>query len=70
MAIPTRKLYLAGLRRFFDEPVLRHVLILNPALSVRGERYQVLEGLTPEMLVEQGGRLLASLEGSHCATGR
>jgi site-specific recombinase XerD len=65
VAIPTRKLHLAALRRFFDELVLRHVLILNPALSVRGERYQVMEGRTPEMLVEQARRLLQSLDLSH-----
>ncbi|HUQ69367.1 MAG TPA: site-specific integrase [Planctomycetaceae bacterium] len=45
VAIPTRKLRLAAVRRFFDELVLRHVLILNPALSVR-ERYQVIKGRT------------------------
>jgi len=44
VAAPTRKLHLAALRRFFDGLVLRHVLILNPALSVRGDRHQVIEG--------------------------
>lgn len=44
VASPTRKLHLAALRRFFDALVLRHVLILNPALSVRSEGYQVVEG--------------------------
>lgn len=39
VAVPTRKVHLSALRRFFDELVLRHVLILNPALSVRAERF-------------------------------
>jgi integrase/recombinase XerD len=60
-SLPTRKVELAGLRRFFDVLVQRHVLILNPAASVRGERYQVVEGLTPEITVEQARTLLKSL---------
>jgi hypothetical protein len=40
LAPPSKKLTLAALRRFFDALVLRHVLILNPAASVRGERYE------------------------------
>jgi hypothetical protein len=31
-----RKLHLAGLRAFFDALVVRHVILLNPADSVRG----------------------------------
>jgi len=46
-SVPTRKLYLAALRHFFDVMVSRHVVVLNPAASVRVERYQVVEGLTP-----------------------
>jgi site-specific recombinase XerD len=61
---PTRKLHLAALRAFFDRLVTRHVLVLNPAASVRGERYQVLEGKTPEISVEQARRLLQSLDTS------
>src|SRR5690348_14435981 len=38
-----RKLHLAALRAFFDALVIRHVVALNPAASVRGERYQVIE---------------------------
>lgn len=62
VSLPTRKLHLAALRRFFDGLVLRHVLILNPALSVRTERYQVIEGKTPEITVEHARRLLKSLD--------
>jgi integrase len=35
--------------------------VLNPAASVRGERYSVVEGKTPEITVEQARRLLASI---------
>ena len=65
VASPTRKLHLAALRRFFDALVLRHVLILNPALSVRSERYQVVEGKTPEISIEHARRLLKSIDTSH-----
>jgi integrase/recombinase XerD len=61
---PTRKLYLAALRQFFDVLVNRHVIILNPAASVKGEKYVVAdgEGLTPEITVEQVRTLLQSIE--------
>ena len=65
VSLPTRKLHLAALRRFFDELVLRHVIILNPALSVRSERYQVVEGKTPEISVEHARRLLKSIDATH-----
>jgi site-specific recombinase XerD len=65
LAPPTRKLHLSALRRFFDQLVLRHVILLNPALSVRGERYQVVEGRTPEITVEQARMLLRSIDASH-----
>jgi hypothetical protein len=63
-SIPTKKLHLAALRSLFDLLVTRHVVILNPALSVRGERYQVLEGKTPEFTVEQVRTLLRSTPSS------
>lgn len=58
---PTCKLHLAALRRFFDILVNRHVLVLNPAASVRTERYQAVEGKTPEMPIESARKLLASI---------
>lgn len=61
LAVPSKKLALAGLRRFFDALVLRHVLILNPAASVRAERYEVMEGKTPEATPEQARALLTSI---------
>lgn len=62
LAIPTKKLHLSALRRFFDQLVQRHVLILNPALTARLERYSVVEGRTPEITTAQARQLLASIE--------
>ena len=61
-SIPTRKQHLAALRGFFDKLVLRHVIALNPASAVRGERYQVIEGKTPEITRSQVRRLLKSFD--------
>jgi site-specific recombinase XerC len=56
---------LAALRHFFDGMVTRYVIALNPALSVRGERYEVVEGKTPEITVAHARKLLASIDTSH-----
>ncbi len=64
-SVATRKQYLAALRHFFDGLVTRHVILLNPALSVRGERYQVVEGKTPEITVQGARTLLASIHTSN-----
>jgi len=61
-SIPTRKQHLAALRGFFDTLVLRHVVALNPVASVRGERYQVIEGKTPEITGSQIRKLLKSFD--------
>lgn len=60
-SLPTRKLHLSALRAFFDVLVTRHVVVLNPAASVRGERYSVVEGKTPEIMPDQVRQLLASI---------
>jgi site-specific recombinase XerD len=62
--LPTRKLHLSAIRAFFDVLVNRHVIILNPAATVRGERYQAVEGKTPEIKREQARTLLASIDTS------
>ncbi len=61
-SVPTKKLDLAALRRFFDILVSRHAIMLNPAASVRGERYHVIEGKTPEITKKQARSLLASID--------
>jgi site-specific recombinase XerD len=60
---PSKKVHLAAIRAFFDVLVQRHVVILNPALSVRTERYSAVEGRTPEISVEQCRRLMGALQG-------
>jgi site-specific recombinase XerD len=60
-----RNLHLSALRGFFDRLVNRHVMILNPAASVRGVKEQVIEGKTPEITVDQARTLLASVDTGH-----
>src|SRR5947209_1316942 len=60
-SVATRKQHLAAIRHFFDGLVTRHVVILNPALSVRGESYQVVEVKTPEITVKDASTLLPSI---------
>jgi integrase/recombinase XerD len=50
-----RNQHLAALRGFFDRLVNRHVCVLNPPLSVKGVKGQVIEGKTPEIGVERAG---------------
>jgi integrase/recombinase XerD len=61
-SVPTKKLHLSAIRAFFDVLVNRHVVILNPAATVRGERYQAVEGKTPEISRDQARALLASID--------
>ncbi|MFO0900518.1 MAG: tyrosine-type recombinase/integrase [Pirellulales bacterium] len=58
---PTKKLHMSAIRGFFDLLVVRHVVVLNPALSAKTERYSALDGKTPEITVEQARRLLQSI---------
>lgn len=62
VAAPSKKVALAALRAFFDRLVNRHVLVLNPAATVRGERYEAVEGKTPEVTPDQARTLLASID--------
>jgi integrase/recombinase XerD len=63
----TKKLHLPALRAFFDCLVVRHVVVLNPAATVRGERYEVVERLTPEITPEQARQLLGAIDTSTLA---
>jgi integrase/recombinase XerD len=47
LSVPTRKLHLAALRRFFDRLVNRRACVINLAATVKAERYAVVEGKTP-----------------------
>lgn len=64
-SIATRNQHLSALRHFFDGMVTRHAIVLNPALSVRGERYSAIEGKTPEISIAQARTLLSSLNTTH-----
>ncbi len=59
--MPTKKLHLSAIRSLFDLMVVRHAVLLNPAASVRGEKYQVVEGKTPEIGVDQTRTLFARI---------
>ncbi len=61
----TKNLHLSAIRHFFDTLAIRHVVIFNPAASVRGERLQVVEGRTPEIGIEQARSLLWSIDTSN-----
>jgi integrase/recombinase XerD len=56
-----RNQHLSALRGFFDRLVQRHVVLLNPAASVRGVKETVVEGKTPEITIDQARRLIASV---------
>lgn len=62
LATPTKKLHLAGLRRFFDRLVNRHVCVINPAATVKAERHSVVEGKTPDIGPAQARTLLKSID--------
>jgi site-specific recombinase XerD len=61
-SVATKKLRLSALRHFFDVCVTRHAIVLNPALSVRGERHSQVEGRTPEIPKAECRRLLESID--------
>lgn len=63
-SLPTKKLHLSAIRKCCDLLVNRHILMLNPAATVRSERYQVMEGKTPEITRDQARALLASIDTS------
>lgn len=59
---PTKKLHLAAIRHFFDKLVVRHAVMLNPALSVRGPKHSVVEGKTRALSTEDARKVLAAID--------
>ena len=53
---------LSACRQYCTGLVQRHAMFLNPFASVTGERYQVIEGRTPEITISQARALLASFD--------
>ena len=65
LSVPTKKLHLAALRRFFDRLVNRHACVINPAATVKAEHYAVVEGKTPQIGPAQVRTLLKSIDVSN-----
>ena len=65
LSVPTKKLHLAALRRFFDRLVNRHACVINPAATVKAERYAVVEGKTPQIDCDQVRTLFKSIDVSN-----
>ena len=57
-----KKLALSALRKFFRLLVQRHICLINPAAEAETDRYQVVEGKTPEITDGQFRELLATID--------
>jgi len=62
LAPQTVKQRLAALRALFDWLVVGHVLLVNPAASVRGPRYSVKVRKTPVLSAQEVRDLIAAIE--------
>jgi len=60
-SVPMTKLHLSAIRHMFDRLVVRHIVFINPAASVRGPRHEVTEGKTPALSVAQARHVLNSI---------
>ena len=60
--VQKKKQHLAGLRKFFNLLVERHVMILNPAAVAQTERLHMSEGATPIITDRQVRQLFAVLK--------
>ncbi len=58
----TKQQHRAAMRHFFDSMVVRHVCLLNPVATVRLERFEVTEGRTPEITVDEVRKLLGAID--------
>ena len=59
---PTVKVHLAAIRSLFDFLVTGHVVMTNPAASVRGPKHVVKKGSTPVLLADEARQLLNSID--------
>jgi integrase/recombinase XerD len=57
-----KKQHLAGLRKFFNLLVERHVMVINPAAVAQTERLHMSEGATPIITDKQVRQLLAVIK--------
>jgi site-specific recombinase XerD len=60
--VEKKKQHLAGLRRFFNLLVERHICIINPAAVAETEKLQVIEGKTPEITRSRAKALLSAID--------
>jgi integrase/recombinase XerD len=61
---PTVKQHLAAIRMLFDFLVVRQVVPVNPASSVRGPKYVIKRGKTPVLTAQEARKLLDSIDTS------
>ncbi len=59
-----KKGILAALRRYFRVLVERHICLINPAAEAETDRYEIVEGKTPEITDAQFRALLAAIDPS------
>jgi integrase len=59
---PTVKQHLAAIRMLFDWLVTGHVVLTNPAHSVRGPKHVVKRGKTPVLSPEEARRVLDAID--------
>ena len=64
LSIPSVKLHLSGIKRFFDYMVVKQVIPISPAVSVRGPKYSQDKGKTPYLTAEEAGQLFDSIDTS------
>ena len=62
MSKPTVKQHLAAIRMLFDWLVTGHVVMVNPATSVRGPKHVVKRGKTTVLTAEEARALLDSID--------
>jgi integrase/recombinase XerD len=62
VSLSSKKQILAGLRHFFDYQVMRHAMLLNPALSIRLERMEYRKGKTRPLAPNEARMAIEALE--------
>jgi integrase len=61
---PTVKQHLAAIRMLFDWLVTGHIVLYNPATSVRGPKHVVKRGKTPVLTADEARKLIDSIDTS------
>ncbi len=61
---PMKLLHLTAIRQLFDHLVTRHVIVINPAASVKGPKHVVRKGKTPALSPQQAESVLWTIDGT------